>query len=166
MNKIMITGLAALGLTLSAWVMALPTPSGEPILWISGAISETNSDSVAAFDEAMVSQLPQATINTNNHVVESVLEYQGPTLESVLELVGAKGESVKVVAWDDYVVSIPVADITKYQVLLATHEAGERMSIDDKGPFFVVFPFADHPELRNDYYYSLSVWQVKEIIVE
>ncbi|NVD08589.1 hypothetical protein FCU94_17220 [Vibrio sp. JPW-9-11-11] len=166
MSKKTMSVLAILWLTFSGWAAALPGTTGDPILWISGAITQTNSDTGAILDEAMVSQLPQATIRTNNHVVEQVVEYRGPTLASVLDLVGAKGESVKVVAWDDYVVSIPLSEITKYQVLLATHEAGERMTIDDKGPFFVVFPFADYPELRNDYYYSLSVWQVKDIIVE
>ena len=31
----------------------------------------------------------------------------------------------------------------------------------EKGPFFIVFPFVEHPELDKDLYYALSVWQVR-----
>jgi len=145
---------------------ALPVPQSEAILWISGSISQSNSNQGVVFDEEMLLALEQGSIKTNNHVVEDIVEYTGPRLLAVLEYVGATGESVKVIAWDDYVVTIPIADIKKYDLLLATHEAGKRMTIDDKGPLFVVYPFSEHPELRNDYYYSLSVWQVKELIIE
>ncbi|TFH91594.1 hypothetical protein ELS82_10880 [Vibrio ouci] len=145
---------------------AIPSPQGEPILWISGKISQSNSASGVEMDEAMVQGLDKGTIRTNNHVIEQVTEYSGPTLISLLDYVGATGTQVKVTAWDEYVATIPIADIKTYQVLLATHESGKRMTIDDKGPFFIVFPFSDHPELKNDYYYSLSVWQIKDIVVE
>lgn len=151
---------------LAATAHALPAPQGEPILWVSGKLSHSNSASGIELDEAMLQVLNTGTIHTNNHVIEQVTEYSGPTLTSLLDYVGATGTQIKVTAWDEYVVTIPIADIKTYQVLLATHEAGKRMTIDDKGPFFIVFPFSDYPELRNDYYYSLSIWQVKEIVIE
>ncbi|MFB9216325.1 hypothetical protein [Vibrio sinaloensis] len=166
MRRTLTLGVMSAFYMFSQCVFALNAPMDEPILWVSGNISESNSSQGVELDEAMLSELEVATIRTNNHVVDSVVEYKGPTLASVLEYVGAKGTQVKVIAWDDYVVTIPVNDIKKYQVLLATHEAGTRMTIDDKGPLFVVFPFSDHAELRNDFYYSLSVWQVRELVIE
>lgn len=148
------------------YALATPEIKGEPVLWVSGNISQKNTDDGAVFDEAMLNKLNIKSIWTNNHVVEQVVEYRGPTLSSLLEYVGAQGTQVKVIAWDDYVVTISISDIEKYGVLLATHEAGVRMTIDDKGPLFVVFPFKDNPELRNDFYYSLTVWQVRELVVE
>ncbi|WP_211252982.1 molybdopterin-dependent oxidoreductase [Vibrio pacinii] len=145
---------------------ALSSPTEDTLLWVSGNINQSNSTSGVEFDEPMLSQLEMGVIRTNNHVVEDIVEYKGPYLASLLDKVGAQGESVKVIAWDDYMVSIPISDIKKYQVILATHENGQKMTLDDKGPFFVVFPFSDFPELRNDFYYSLSVWQVREIVVE
>ncbi|MEF1289037.1 hypothetical protein [Vibrio sp. M260118] len=166
MQKTLATVIASILLLFSQSVLALSAPTGEPILWVSGNIAESNSDQGVEFDQAMIDQLQQVTVQTNNHVVEQTVEYKGPTISSILELVKSRGESVRIIAWDDYVVTVPVSDLDKYQVLLATHEAGKRLTIDDKGPFFVVFPFADHAELRNDFYYSLSVWQVREIVVE
>lgn len=154
------------GLMLSNVVYALPVPEGDPILWVSGKITESNTADGVEFDSAMIKQLEQGTIKTNNHVVSDVVEYKGPKMSALLDYVGAQGSTVKVIAWDEYVVSIPMSDIKKYGVLLATHEDGIKMTIDGKGPFFVVFPFTDNPEIQNDLFYSLSVWQVREIVIE
>lgn len=145
---------------------SIPAPVNEPILWIKGKITHSNSDSGAQMDEAMLQSLDMGVIRTSNHVTDTVMEFSGPTFMSLLDFLGAFGTHVKVMAWDDYVVTIPIESLQKYKVLLATHENGERMTIDGKGPFFVVFPFSDFPELRTDYFYSLSVWQVREVVVE
>ncbi|WP_295894413.1 hypothetical protein [uncultured Vibrio sp.] len=145
---------------------SLPVPTGEVMLWVSGKIEHSNTSTGVELDEKMVSQLKASEITTKNHVVQDDALYKGPTLKSVLEYVGASGNEVKVIAWDDYIVTIPLETIEQYGVLLATHENGVRMTLDDKGPFFIVFPFNDYSELRNDFYYNLSVWQVKEIVVE
>ncbi|KLN64919.1 hypothetical protein [Vibrio sp. VPAP30] len=166
MRRALIMGAMSTLLFVSQYVLAISPPTEEPILWISGNVSQTNSPQGVEFDEAMIFGLEQGTIHTNNHVVAEVVEYKGPKLASLLEYVGAKGKQVQVIAWDDYVVTISLEDIKKYGILLATHEAGVRMTIDDKGPLFVVLPFTEHAELRNDFYYSLSVWQVREIVVE
>jgi hypothetical protein len=160
----------AVALSFAACLMSfanpLPAPQGDPVLWVSGNISQSNTSDGVVFDQQMLAALEQGTIETSNHVVDGIVEYKGPKLLAVLEYAGAKGKTIKVIAWDDYIVTIPISDAEKYGLLLATHEAGQRMTIDGKGPLFVVYPFAEHPELRNDYYYSLSVWQVKEIVVE
>jgi len=39
------------------------------------------------------------------------------------------------------------------------------MSLRDKGPIFVIYPFDKHPELLNEVVFSRSVWQVTEIKV-
>ncbi|USD34806.1 MULTISPECIES: hypothetical protein [Vibrio] len=166
MRKATRFSILVIGVVLASMVYALPVPEGDPILWVSGDITQSNTADGVEFDSAMIKQLEHGVIKTSNHVVSNVVEYQGPTLSALLDYVGAQGSTVKVIAWDEYVVSIPVSDIKKYGVLLATHEDGTKMTIDDKGPFFVVFPFTDHPEIQTDLFYSLSVWQVREIVIE
>lgn len=143
----------------------LPTPTGEVLLEISGNISVTNENNFALFDRKMVEALPQHTIKTSNHVVSEIATYKGPRLYDLLESLGAKGKTINVMAWDEYVAQLSISDLKKYKVLLATHENGKQMTLDDRGPFFVVFPFTDHKELRKDLFYNMSVWQVKAIEV-
>ena len=145
---------------------SLPAPTGEVILEISGNIGVTNGEGIAEFDRAMIESLEQFTINTSNHVVTEVASYKGPRLHDLLISLGAKGDTINVIAWDDYVAKLNMSDMLKYKVLLATHENGRQMTLDDRGPFFVVFPFTDHKELRKGLYYSMSVWQIKAIEVD
>ena len=42
-------------------------------------------------------------------------------------------------------------------MLLATHENGVPLTINDKGPLFVVFPFSQYEELREDHFYNMSI---------
>lgn len=144
----------------------LTTPTGEVILEIYGAIEKTNNDDVAEFDQTMINQLSKRVIHTNNHVVKDVVPYEGVDLSTLLKQLGAKGSIARVFALDDYVAEISIAEIHKYKVILATKENGKNLTIEDKGPFFVVFPFNDYPELRDNTHYSQSVWQVKSIEIE
>ncbi|MCJ8311357.1 MAG: hypothetical protein HRU38_00125 [Saccharospirillaceae bacterium] len=145
---------------------SLELPKNEVILEVTGNISLTNEDDFAIFDADMIDQLPQYTINTSNHVSNNISVYTGINFYDLLKMLGFKGSLVNITAWDDYVVQIEIQDLKKYGVLLATHENGQRLTINDKGPMFVVFPFTDIEELRRDDYYNMSIWQVKEIDVE
>ena len=37
------------------------------------------------------------------------------------------------------------------------------MSVREKGPLFVMYPFDREPQLRNSQYFSRCVWQLKAI---
>ena len=69
------------------------------------------------------------------------------------------------VALNNYKVEIPIDDASRYAVLLATRLDGEPMSVRDKGPLLVIYPFDAHPELRSAVYYSRSAWQLRSIEV-
>ena len=84
----------------------------------------------------------------------------------LLQRVGAKGSIIRITAWDDYVAEIALDLIQKYDLLLATHADGRELTIEDQGPFFVIFPFSQYKELRKDLHYGQSVWQVRNIEVE
>lgn len=145
---------------------SLPSPSGEVILEVTGNLKLTNVDDEAHFDRAMIKNLESSTIITANHVLSEPATYTGPVLADLLNKLGAEGETVFITALDDYTAELKRSDIEKYRVLLATHENGKMMTIDDRGPFFIVFPFNQHKELRRDLYYNMSVWQIKSIDVE
>jgi hypothetical protein len=40
---------------------------------------------------------------------------------------------------------------------------GKPMSVREKGPLFVIYPFDDDPQLRTTIYYSRCIWQLKSI---
>lgn len=138
----------------------------EVVLEITGKISVASQGDVALIDRQTINTLPQKQIITTNHLTETPVTYRGPLFRDVLNLVGASGDSVLVTAWDEYMAEINLSDLNKYDVILATHENDQQLTIEGKGPLFVVFPFSDNPEIRNDLYYNKSVWQIKRIEVQ
>lgn len=144
---------------------ALLPPAGAVILEIRGLIGQRNDGDAARLDASALRALPQKQITTHMPWYDSRQTFSGPTLQSVLDLVQARGERLKLVALNDYSVEIPLADVTRYQPLLAHQINGKPLSVRDKGPLFLVYPFDSHPEIRNDVYYGRSIWQIAAIVV-
>lgn len=144
---------------------ALPTPVGPVILTLSGALGATNTPNAAEFDLSMLDALPQRETVTATPWHEGRPRFSGPTLASVMNAAAAQGTTLRIVALNDYAAEMPVADARAIPVILATRIDGERISVRDKGPIFVIHPFDDQPELSNEVYFARSVWQVARIEV-
>ena len=145
---------------------ALEAPQGRVILTVSGDITHTNSASGAQFDRSMLLALGNQELVTDTPWTEGVNTFNGPTLKALLEAVGAKGKNLSVTALNDYSANVPAQDAFDHEILLAMDMNGKPMSIRDKGPIFVLYPFAKDPSLNNEVIHNRSVWQVKSITVE
>ncbi len=143
----------------------LPAPEAQVILTVSGNIAVTNAGDVAEFDRAMLEALPQVTLTTTTAWTEGQTTFQGPLVRDVLQLVEASGELVTATALNDYAVEIPSVDFEEYDVLLALLMDGERMSVRDKGPIWIVYPQDDHAELQTVEYNARWIWQLRSLNV-
>jgi hypothetical protein len=83
-----------------------------------------------------------------------------------MKLVGAKGTTIRIVALNDYVTTIPLDDFKKFKVILAMKRDGNFITVREKGPLFIIYPYDSDPQLQSQTYYTRSAWQVSEIIVE
>jgi hypothetical protein len=141
----------------------LPAPTGEPILTVSGSIANTNDGTMAVFDREMLESVGTVTFSTMTPWYDHVVEFEGVPLATLLQYVGAAGTEVTAIALNDYSSTIPVSDFEEFGVILAMKRDGEIMPVRDKGPLFIVYPYDSDPALRNEQYYSRSVWQVKAL---
>lgn len=156
----------ALSLSFNLQAESLAQPKGKVILTVSGNITHSNVVGTAQFDRAMLLELGVFDLETETPWTEGSDLYQGPMLSALLKAVGAKGKTLRVTALNDYSAKVPAEDANKYDVLLAMDMNGKPMSIRDKGPLFILYPFSDMPELNNEVIHNRSVWQIKSILVE
>jgi hypothetical protein len=56
--------------------------------------------------------------------------------------------------------------LKQFDVLLAFKADGEYMSVREKGPLFVIYPFDRFPDIRNELYYSRAIWQLRRLTVK
>lgn len=157
---------AALGVL--AWPPAvhaqtLPEPTGPIVLLLGGKLRRTNQDAHAAFDMAMLEELPQRSFTTKTPWYAQPRKFTGPLLRDLLHLVGAQAQTMRVSALNDYRIDIPFDDAIRFDVVLARLLDDQPMTVREKGPLFMIYPFDSNPLLRNAVYYSRSVWQLKAI---
>jgi len=149
-----------------AGACTIPQPKGAVVLTVDGMINNCNDGLEVGFDRAMVEALPQHEVKTENPWDHGLGSYQGVLLRDLLNYVKADGKTLSFIALNDYRADMPLADAMKYDVILAYRRNGSDLSVRDKGPFFVVFPFTDVPELDTEARYAQSVWQVNRITVK
>jgi hypothetical protein len=118
------------------------------------------------FDDAMLDALPQKSFVTETPWIKGAVKFTGPLLSDVLKVVNASGSNLKAVALNDYKINIPMEDAVKYGVILARQMDGKVMTIRDKGPLFVMYPFEKFPEIKTSVYFSRCIWQLQSIVVE
>lgn len=163
--------LLALSLTIGATMFlsggarALDAPEGDVILTVTGAITQTNAGAAAAFDLAMLQAFAAIEIETTTIWTEGVQTFVGVELDDLLAAVGAEGAVLRAIALNDYAVDIPVTDAVDGGPVIAYLRNGAAMSLRDKGPLWIVYPYDSAPEYQSELIYSRSIWQLDRIEV-
>ena len=146
---------------------ALEPVKGEPLLEISGNISTSNTkDGKAVFDIEALTAFTVTEIYTKTPWTDGLMHFEGVLLKDLMKSLGAEGKTLKATAINDYTVSIPVEDILKHDVILAYKMNGKIMSIRDKGPLWIIYPWTDTPALQTELFHSRSIWQLNKISIE
>ena len=144
---------------------ALDAPKGETILTVTGAVSEKNTPEGAAFDREMLEKLPGREAAMTTPWIPGKPSFSGPLLREILKAAGAKGKTLVVTALNDYSAEVPMEDAETLDTILAMKLDGKPMSVRDKGPLMLVYPFDKDKDLYNETYFNRSVWQIKDIEV-
>ncbi|NIY70852.1 molybdopterin-dependent oxidoreductase [Marivivens donghaensis] len=152
-------------LAISANADELARPEGDIILTVSGNIAHTNGDGIAEFDMEMLEEIGATSFDTATIWTDGVQTFTGVEMRTLLDYLGAEGSTVRATAINDYAVDIPNDEIEEGAELVAYARNGEPMSVRDKGPLWVVYPFDSSPELQTEVKYSRSIWQMDRIEV-
>ncbi|MBN9529099.1 MAG: molybdopterin-dependent oxidoreductase [Alphaproteobacteria bacterium] len=144
----------------------LAKPTGPVILEIRGNISRTNDAGAAKFDLAMLQALGAETIATATPWTEGHTKFEGIAGAKLLAAVGAKGTKVVAAAINDYKAEVPIEDLTEKGAFLAFSADGKRLTVRDKGPLWLLYPFDAKPDLKTEVYFGRSVWQIKSLEIK
>ncbi|MBD3679867.1 MAG: oxidoreductase [Rhodobacteraceae bacterium] len=143
----------------------LPMPEGEVVLTVSGNIATANDGDRALFDLSMLQGMGATRISTSTIWTDGVQSFTGVPLYILLEELGVTGGTLRATAINDYTVEIPVTDVGETFPIIAYLRNSEVMSIRDKGPLWIVYPYDLSPEYRTETSYAQSIWQLDRIEV-
>jgi hypothetical protein len=94
-----------------------------------------------------------------------VHRFEGVSLDVITDLLGVEEGTLLATAINDYTVEIPVADAVPGGPIIAYLMDGEEMSVREKGPLWVVYPYDSNADYRSEVVYSRSIWQLDRIEV-
>ena len=158
---VFVLGLASI-LTLMGNFDARAQSSSNTLLTVSGNIAGGGE---IHFDREALEALATETVRTSTPWTEGVQEFQAIPLKALLAHVGAKGSMLKAVALNDYAADVPIEDSIAAGGFIAIRQNGKPMSIRNKGPLWILFPYDADPKLTTDSYLNRSVWQLRSLAV-
>ncbi|WP_163852298.1 molybdopterin-dependent oxidoreductase [Pseudooceanicola aestuarii] len=141
----------------------LPTPEGAVLLTVTGAIDRTNAEGAALFDLEMLEEFGGTEITTTTIWTEGEKQFEGVSLHRLIDELGIEAETLKATAINDYAVEIPIEDAVEGGPILAYRMNGDTMSVRDKGPLWIVYPYDSNAAYRSEVIYSRSIWQLDRI---
>ncbi|MBC08358.1 MAG: hypothetical protein CMO10_18940 [Thalassospira sp.] len=106
----------------------------------------------------------QATeINTSTQWTDGVQKFRGVAFDLLFDTYGLEADTVRVSALNDYNVMVPADVLRNDGAILAYQLNDAEMSVREKGPFWVIFPYDADERFNTDTYWAYSVWQVKSV---
>lgn len=133
------------------------------LLSVSGKSLAGSRSGKVDFDMAKLARMAQHRIVTNTPWFSAPREFTGPLLRDVLAAAGLPatvGGQARCAALNDYRVDIPLEDIRRYDIIVARLLDAKPMTVREKGPLFVMYPFDQQPELRTSLNLARCIWQL------
>jgi hypothetical protein len=143
---------------------AIPVPTGDVILTVTGKIGTTNVDDSIQMDIATIESLGQVDYSLTDPFDDVQMSFRGVLMSKLLDLwqVPDDATMLNIVALNDYAIDVPISDLRTYPVIFALQANGEYMPVSTRGPAMLVYPYGEYeldPAVYNDYW----IWQIKSI---
>ena len=152
---------------------ALEPVSGNVLLVIDGNIDKSNASRnnvpIAEFDRELLESMDSTTISTSTPWTgDDIAEFTGVRISTLPNKLGVSANDavLRATGADDYWFELSDMDFDKYPIIVAFAKNGERMSVRELGPLWIIFPWDDFPELLTEKSKASSVWQLIELTVE
>lgn len=117
----------------------------------------------ATFDMAMLQAMPVTSFRTSTVWTEGVSEFTGVSLKDFVTAMNISTGTLSMYAVNDYMAEVPVSDAVDGGPILAYLMDGREMSVRDKGPIWLIYPYDYNPEYQTEVVYSRSIWQLVKI---
>ncbi|KJE34133.1 hypothetical protein UF64_17140 [Thalassospira sp. HJ] len=126
------------------------------------SMTNTNGETVRVSMKELM-DLQATEINTSTQWTDGVQKFRGVAFDLLLDTYGLEADTVRVSALNDYNVMVPADVLRNDGAILAYQLNDAEMSVREKGPFWVIFPYDADDRFNTDTYWAYSVWQVKSV---
>ncbi|NIZ00648.1 hypothetical protein [Thalassospira lucentensis] len=125
-------------------------------------LGKTDGEPVTVSMEKLM-KMPATEFYTSTPWTSGVQKFRGVDFKLLLDSYDITADTIRISALNDYSVMVPASVLRNDGAILAYHLNDAEMSIREKGPFWLVFPFDRDVRFQTDTFWAYSVWQVKAI---
>ena len=118
---------------------------------------------VLSLDRSDLSKLTVTSFDTSTIWTDGIHTFTGLSVKTLIDLIGVTNGMLRATAINNYAIEIPVSDAVTEGPIIAYLMDGKEMSVRDKGPLWVVYPYDSNPDYRSEVVYSRSIWQLDRI---
>ena len=141
------------------------TPVGPVILTVVGLDRERFPGGEVLFDVDMLRALGEVEMTTSSIWTDGPHVYTGISLKTLAAALEIENDLLKLHALNDYAIEFPASEAYDEGPILAYLTDGAQMSVRDKGPIWLIYPFDTNIKYRTDIAFSRSIWQLDRIEV-
>lgn len=141
----------------------LAAPKGDVLLTVTGDLKVTNVGRSVQLDLELLEGFESTSFDTATIWTEGVQTFTGVSLYDLVEKLGISATALQATAINDYAVEIPITDAIEGGAIIAYRMNEKTMSVRDKGPLWIVYPYDDNEIFRTEVIYSRSIWQLDRI---
>lgn len=158
--------------TVAATLMALialstATLAGEePVLTVEILAADSGATTTQSYTMDQLRALPVSSFETETIWTEGMQTFTGVPLAALVSELDLTGDEIEAVAINAYSVKIPVSDAVENGPIIAFERNGSQMSIRNKGPLWIVYPYDSSADYRTEAIYSRSIWQLEKLVVK
>lgn len=156
MRRLLLIILSVLALPAHADV-DLPKTVEDPILTIQVA-----QDSYQ-LDYATLETLPEHRFTTTTIWTDGPQEFVGVKVADLLNQLMSDAKQVSLTAANGYQIDVPADHYHEVDAIIAYLRNGEQMTLRDKGPLWIVYPYDSHPRYKSEIMFANSIWQLERI---
>ncbi len=151
--------------SVQAQTNTLPALTGPVILTVAGLDAQTYPDGQVELDLGRLQTIGISRLETSSIWTTGVHRYSGVMMRDLIDFLNIDGTTLRLHALNDYAVEIPASEVTAEAPILAFDADGVAMSVRDKGPIWVMYPYDASAKYRTDITFSRSIWQLDRIDV-
>lgn len=123
-------------------------------------------ESVREYSMADLEALGATEIETKTIWTEGPQVFVGVSIPALMKDAEIDDGVLIASAVNDYSIEIPLADETTASAIIAYSRNGETMSLRDKGPLWVIYPYSRSTDYQSEAVYSRSIWQLNRIALK
>lgn len=139
--------------------------AGPVILTVTGLDAARYPDGMKQFDIEGLRALGQVEISTTSIWTDGKIRFTGVPMKTLTDSLGIDQDELRLHALNAYQVTFPLAEATDHAPVLAYAMDGKPMSVRDKGPIWLIYPYDEAAEYRTDTIFARSIWQLDRIEV-